>query len=245
MIAKRLVQAFGITAAAAGLATLIAPPKWVFFVWILTFLMIVVVLAVGTRWHVYTLRTGYTQILDFLTEIISRGRNEDVFVFAAYNVADELLNHPYLLRTERMLADGAFDRYRRVVVLRTSGDADTCVHLVKRFGDSPRFMLATQRPGGSLPLNLLTISPSTVVLGFPKGAEDTKPDADILTIGIRSRVVYTGIRALVEAIWKSSNVVKDAVVMDPVHISSVLAELQKSKSAEVEDENHISQDAKR
>lgn len=240
MIARRLLAAFGLTAATAGIVALVAPAKWVFLGWCGVFLMYVVLQAAASSgWHVYTLRRGYyTQILDYLTEILSHGKDEDVFIFAAYNVVDELPNHPYMLKTVEMLAKDAFDSYRRVVVLRTKGDIDACGDLVHRFGSSARFLLRTQCASAALPLNLMTISPSTVVLGFPKGSTSSKPDADALVIGIKSKVVYAGAKALVEAIWRGSKVVKDAEVLGSSRIDQIVAELSQTKLAKVNDTSH-------
>ncbi|MGH7773702.1 MAG: hypothetical protein ACREQA_15865, partial [Candidatus Binatia bacterium] len=107
---------------------------------------------------------GYNDALDFLSDIIEQGRNEYVFIYAAYNITEEMRNHKYFRKTEDMITKNAFNDYTRVVVLGTKADVDMTADFLRRFYRVPKFKLGVYERSRAFFINILAISPSTTML---------------------------------------------------------------------------------
>ncbi len=232
---KRLAAVFTITATAASLLALVLKPWTVLAAWGVAFLVTMFFVLVRAGLLIVTMHRGFANILDFLADLIESGVREDVFAFASYNATDEIMGHDYMRRTDRLLSAGHFDAYTRVSVLRTKADVDSCLELLRKHYRNPKFSLAVYQSYQPLQLNLLAISPRTVVLGFPRLPLDGA-QADTIALRIRSQTVYSSVRPLCEAVWQNAIRLKERGILSDAELvkaESTLADLWRAQPTSV------------
>jgi hypothetical protein len=207
----RIIVLFGIVSGAATILSLNFDNRIVFWgcstVFVLT-----------AMWWIYTykdslcivrIRRGWHNSLDLLAEMIKKGHDQSVFIYASHNVTEDLDNHEYMKTTKRMLEDSLFDEYTRIVVLRNQTDVESTRKLVREFGHLTNFRLAVYIDRNAFPLNILTISPCHVVFGFPRQPASNSPQGDAYVIHIRSKTLYESLSMLRLSVLEGSILIID------------------------------------
>jgi hypothetical protein len=200
----RLVIPFGIMGSAATLLSLVLPGAAVFLSCSLLFTSYAIWQVFREKVFIGRIAIGPVRTLDLLAEIINRAKEQDVFVYAAYNATDMLADHPYMRRTLDLLQDSALHGYTRIVALRSESDFRLTETFLRRFGRTSLVRIGVHTIEKAIPLNAIFISPSHVVLGLPKEPAGKNQSGDAIAIYLRSRIIYEAFSMFRTSLWTSS-----------------------------------------
>jgi hypothetical protein len=224
---KILAAWLGSTTGAAGIVALILTPGLTFLIWLsVTVLGVLIIYVLRREYSFVRVTSTWTATLSMLQDVIEDIDCATVFVFAAYNFGSDLVHHDYFDETIRRIRNGTIEEYTRVVTSGSEASNESLIQMLELFGRYPRVRLGTLRAEIAPPMNILTISPHTVILGFPREPRTGTVQQDAVAILFRSKTVYQAISTVREWIWSRATPIKKAVELSDAELQTALTSLR-------------------